>query len=82
MWATCWGGEVEVLTQRDLADQGCDNPECDNPDCRNPPQLFFHSGCHDEGLDAVYDKASGVLALVCRECETPVAVFLPAVGGR
>jgi hypothetical protein len=72
-------GNVE--TQTTLADQGCDNPDCDNPNCRNPPQLWFH-GCHDDGLDAVYDKATGCLVLICRECGEPQGAFLLAVGGH
>jgi hypothetical protein len=73
-------GNVE--TQSTLRDKGCNNPECTNPDCRNPPQLFIHSSCHDDGLFAVYDKATGCLVLICRECETPVVAFLVAAGGH
>jgi hypothetical protein len=71
-----------MLTQRDLADVGCDNPDCDNPDCASPPRLFFHGACHDDGLEAMYEKATGYLTLICRECKSPVAVFLLAVGGH
>jgi hypothetical protein len=71
---------MEVLTQRALADQGCDNPDCTEPDCRNPPRLFFSGACHDDGLDAVYEKKTGHLTLICRECKRRVVAFLVAAG--
>jgi hypothetical protein len=65
---------TEMLTREKLNVRGCDTPNC--PD--NHDVLFVDPACHDEGVSASYDKATGALTLSCHVCGRPVAAILVA----
>jgi hypothetical protein len=64
--------KMKALTQDSLAKMGCGNPDCTD----DHGTLFFSSGCHpDAGAWAAYEKATGLLTLVCAACDQRFAVM-------
>jgi hypothetical protein len=54
-------------TQKSLAELGCDNPDCTHDD---HSVLYPQQYCHpNEGLEAKYTKANGILTLSCFICQ-------------
>jgi hypothetical protein len=63
-----------MLTREKLNQCGCDKPNCtDSHDV-----LFIDPICHDEGVSASYDKATGALTLSCHVCGHPMVAILVA----
>ena len=61
-----------ILTRKKLNKWKCSNPGC----TEDHSVLFFHSTCHpDTGTWAAYEKATGLLTLVCEACDEPLAVL-------
>jgi hypothetical protein len=67
-----------ALTQRELADIGCDTPNCKH----DHSQIFFNPRCHPNShVEAYYDKASGTVIIRCARCTQFVVAVEVAVGG-
>ncbi len=63
------------LTQADLDDKGCGLPNCEH----DHSTLFLHARCHiQKGTMVSYEKATGVLTIVCAHCGKVVAKILVA----
>jgi len=57
------------LTKTELNAIGCGNPNCGD----DHSMLYMYSTCHPfAGLDAMYNKPTGTMHLICRECEDTV----------
>jgi hypothetical protein len=55
-----------ALTRKKLDEMGCGMPNCDH----DHTVLYFHSRCHlAAGTTAKYDKRTGLVTMMCRECE-------------
>jgi len=68
----------DVLTREKLNQCGYDEPNCtDSHDV-----LFIHPMCHEEGLSASYDKATGALMLSCHVCGRPITEILVAASDK
>jgi hypothetical protein len=68
---------MEILTRNSLANMGCSNPDCTD----DHSVLVFKQNCHPhEGLEARYEKATGLLTISCCVCETPLAAVPVAYG--
>ena len=58
------------LTQVQLDQGGCGNPDCDH----DHTILWLRAGCHPRaGLAVAYNKATGRMMVACKKCEKPVA---------
>jgi hypothetical protein len=61
-----------ILTRKMLGKMTCSHPDCTD----DHSTLFFRSTCHpDEGTWAAYEKATGLLTLICCACDKPLAVL-------
>ena len=58
-----------------LTRQALDQSVCATPDCthRTHRLLFLHGHCHpDAPVQACYDKASGLLRVLCARCQATI----------
>jgi hypothetical protein len=64
---------MPIATRSTLNATGCDEPGCTH----DHSVLWLCSLCHPtEGLEVAYEKATGVLTVTCKVCETLVARIL------
>src|SRR5262245_23208774 len=68
----------DPLTQYELNQLRCDDPECPGED----DELFFHARCHPDAPPwVVYDPERGALKLICSGCDQAVETIAVARGG-
>ncbi len=54
----------------DMVAHGCSVPGCTHADHQ---QVFIHPKCHPSaGLSVRYERGSGKLNILCRECKQPI----------
>lgn len=59
----------DALTQLELDDLKCENPNCTHVDC----DLTIHSRCHVKTPTwTKYSKATGVLTIICSLCRKTI----------
>lgn len=58
------------LTRAQLDDLIC---KCGKPSCKVDPHLFLKAACHQQGVEACFDKRDGILTIRCYVCLKPVA---------
>jgi len=59
-----------ILQMEQMVAKGCSIPGCTHADHK---ELYLRQRCHPRaGLDVRYEKGSGVLNILCRECKQPV----------
>lgn len=62
-----------ALTRSQLDDLGCSTPNCVHDDHGD---LHLYGRCHPRAhVDAIYDRRTGILAIICGTCQKPV-VFI------
>jgi hypothetical protein len=60
---------LKPLNRAALDKAGCDNPNCGH----DHTVLFLQSACHPGGgVEAAYDKRTGLLTIRCNVCERRV----------
>jgi hypothetical protein len=68
---------MKVLTRKTLKDWKCGNPYCTD----DHPVIYVNNLCcvdkDDNGapMEVTYEKATGLLTLICVACDEPLAVF-------
>ena len=68
---------MKLLTQLELADLRCGNPDCDHVD--DSDELFLHATCHpDAAMEVAYDKGLGAVLVYCAECQQLVTAIAVA----
>ena len=66
---------MKALTQVELDQMVCSNPECTAPH----DALVLHSRCHpDDPTWTEYDKAQGAVRVFCATCQRTVGVIAVA----
>lgn len=64
--------KLDVLTQRELDEVRCNNPECTVPHDQHEA-IYLNAECHPRmGLMVGYRAATGTLVISCAECGTDV----------
>jgi hypothetical protein len=59
-----------ALSRKQLDAMGCGTPNCGH----DHTVLFIHGACHPSaGSRASYNKQTGLLTMICRQCKKPVA---------
>lgn len=70
---------MKPLTRAELDQAGCGTPNCGH----DHSTLFLNPACHlGAGVDAAYNKARGVLTLMCHKCQRPVGEIAVAGATR
>jgi hypothetical protein len=68
---------LRMLTQAELNREGCGIDGCGH----DHSILYLASRCHmGAGLEASYEKATGILTMRCKRCKAPVTEILVAAG--
>ena len=67
---------MQALTQNELNPMGCCTPGCTD----DHSVLYMHPRCHDEGIEARYEKQSGHFIVSCAVCEREVIRVLVCGG--
>lgn len=52
-----------------MAAHGCQRPGCTHCD----DTIYFHQRCHPANLTVYYTRGTGLITLLCSECERKVA---------